>query len=133
MREIIDWRLAEYLERSAGAAEDRFVCKVSHANKRPILFLPDRAQRPGLPSGWTDISIEGELYEANFVKVALNVVRCKGSDVNELPGILRRWFGPNAGLPGTDFRVGLDRSDSGYVLVPLGRADQSPGSEKALR
>jgi superfamily II DNA or RNA helicase/diadenosine tetraphosphate (Ap4A) HIT family hydrolase len=125
VREIIDWRLAEYLERSGGAAGERVVCKVSHANKRPLLFLPDRAQHPGLPSGWTEVSIDGETYEANFVKVALNVVRRKGSDANELPGILRRWFGPNAGLPGTDFRVALDRSGSGYVLVPLGRADQS--------
>ena len=83
-------------------------CKVSHANRRPILFLPDRAQHPGLPTGWTDVSIERETYEANFVKIALNVVRRKGSDANELPGILRRWFGPNAGLPGTDFRVALD-------------------------
>ena len=62
-----DWRLAEYLERTAGAAEDRFVCRLSHANKRPLLFLPDRAQHPGLPSGWTDVSIEGGMYEANFV------------------------------------------------------------------
>ena len=124
VREIVDWRLAEYSERNAGAPGDRFVCKVSHANKRPILFLPDRARHPGLPSGWTDVSIDGEPYEANFVKVALNVVRRKGSDANELPSILRRWFGPNAGLPGTDFRVALDRSGIGYVLVPLGRADQ---------
>src|SRR5205814_598001 len=50
VREIVDWRLAEYLERTAGATEDRFVCKVSHANKRPLLFLPDRAQHSGLPS-----------------------------------------------------------------------------------
>ncbi len=110
---------------NASVGEDRFVCKVSHANRRPILFLPDRAQHPGLPTGWTDVSIERETYEANFVKIALNVVRRKGSDANELPGILRRWFGPNAGLPGTDFRVALDRSASGYVLVPLGRGDQT--------
>jgi superfamily II DNA or RNA helicase/HKD family nuclease/diadenosine tetraphosphate (Ap4A) HIT family hydrolase len=125
VREIVEWRLAAYLQRDEGAAEDRFVCKVSHANKRPILFLPDRAQHPGLPSGWTEVSIDGETYEANFVKVALNVVRRKGSDANELPGILRRWFGPNAGVPGTDFQVALDRSGSGYALVPIGRADQS--------
>jgi hypothetical protein len=125
VREIVDWRLAEYLERNVGTAEDRFVCKVSHASGRPILFLPDRAQQSGLPSGWTDVSIESETYEANFVKIALNVVRRKGSTANKLPGILRRWFGPNAGLPGTDFRVALDRSATGYVLVPLGRGDQS--------
>ena len=125
VREIIDWRLAEYLERSVDEAGDRFVCKVSHANNRAILFLPNRVQNPGLPEGWTHVLIDGEDYEANFVKVALNVVRRKGSDANELPGILRGWFGPNAGLPGTDYRVALDRNGSRYVLVPLGRTEQS--------
>jgi hypothetical protein len=52
---------------------------------------------------------------------ALNVVRRKGSDANELPGILRRWFGPNAGLPGTDFQVVLEQDKRGYILAPLGR------------
>jgi hypothetical protein len=125
VREIVDWRLAEYMERSAPEEADRFVCNVSHAKKQPILFLPDRAQSPELPSGWTDLSIDGESYEGNFAKVALNVVRRRGSDDNELPGILRRWFGPNAGLPGTDFRVALDRSADGYLLVRLGRADEA--------
>jgi superfamily II DNA or RNA helicase/diadenosine tetraphosphate (Ap4A) HIT family hydrolase len=125
VREIIDWRLGEYLERSAPEEPDRFVCKVSHSNKRPILFLPDRAESPHLPSGWTDLSIEGERYEGNFAKIALNVVRRRGSDDNELPGILRRWFGPNAGMPGTDFRVALDKSGDGYLLVPVGRADEA--------
>ena len=121
VREIIDWRLAEYLERTVGAAENRFVCKVSHANRRPLLFLPDRARHPELPSGWTEVSIDGEMYEANFVKLALNVLRRKGSDANELPGIVRRWFGPNAGLPGTDFQVVLEQDERGYTLAPLAR------------
>ena len=124
VREIVDWRLAEYLARNVGETQSRFVCKVSHANKRPILFLPDRAQNPDLPSGWTDVTIDGEKYEADFVKVALNVVRRKGSDINELPAILRGWFGPNAGLPGTDFRVALDRIADTYVLSPVLRGDQ---------
>ena len=122
LRELVEWRLAEYLQRDASAAGDRFVCKVSHANRRPILFLPDRAQHPGLPNGWTDVSIEGEVYEANFVKVALNVVRRKGSDKNELPAILRRWFGARAGLPGTDFRVSVEPQRDGYVLLPVDRS-----------
>ena len=124
VREIVDWRLAEYLERAGDTVPDRFICKVSHANQRPLLFLPDREQHPALPNGWTDISIQGEPYEANFVKVALNVVRHKGAENNELPQILRRWFGPNAGLPGTDFSVLLERHESGYALVPLGKTDE---------
>ena len=97
------------------------MCKVSHANKRSLLFLPDRARHPGLPSGWTEVSIDGEMYEANFVKLALNVVRRKGSEANELPGIVRRRFGPNAGLPGTDFQVVLEQDERRYTLAPLGR------------
>jgi hypothetical protein len=42
VRETVDWRLAEYLQREGDDASD-IVCKVSHANGRPILFLPDRA------------------------------------------------------------------------------------------
>jgi hypothetical protein len=33
----------------------------------------------------------------------------------------RRWFGSNAGLPGTDFRVVLERDGGGYTLAALGR------------
>ncbi len=44
VREITDWRLAEYRQRDAGAREGRYVCKVSHSNRRPMLFLPDRTR-----------------------------------------------------------------------------------------
>ena len=125
VRGLVDWRLAEYLRRSSDSEPDRFVCKVSHANKRPILFLPDRERNPGLPMGTTQVSIDGEVYEADFVKVALNVVRRTGSDTNELPAILRRWFGPRAGVAGTDFRVAVERQGNGYVLVPLGQTAET--------
>jgi superfamily II DNA or RNA helicase/HKD family nuclease/diadenosine tetraphosphate (Ap4A) HIT family hydrolase len=124
VREIADWRLAEYLRRSGAEEAEKVICNVSHANKRPILFLPDRSLHPGLPSGWVEVRIDGEVYEANFVKVALNVVRRKGSTNNELAGILRRWFGPNAGLPGTGFRVAIERDAEGYTLKPIGGRDQ---------
>jgi hypothetical protein len=124
VREIAEWRLAEYLRRNGVEGAERFVCKVSHANKRPILFLPDRSQHADFPSGWVEVWIDGEPYEANFVKVALNVVRRKGSETNELPGILRRWFGPSAGLPGTDFQVVLERGEEGYKLRPITSGDR---------
>jgi hypothetical protein len=92
VREIADWRLAAYVQRSGATTEDRFVCKLSHANKRPILFLPDRAQHPALPEGWTKVMIDDEIYEANFVKVALNVVRRKGS-------VPLQWGPPSVGFP----------------------------------
>ena len=126
-REIADWRLAEYLNRPGisepGSAAEAFQCKVSHSGGNPILFLPDRAQVEGIPEGWTDVRSDGELYQANFVRVAVNVVRKAGSDVNELPGLLRRWFGPDAGLPGTAHKVTFSRQGDAWELAPLGRRD----------
>jgi hypothetical protein len=124
VREIVEWRLAEYLERveDGPVAEGRINCKVSHAGGRPMLFLPDRAKHPGIPEGWTDVTADGERYKANFVKVAVNVMRRPGSEQNELPGVLRRWFGPDAGLPGTSVAVVFEPASEGYTLSPLGEA-----------
>ncbi|OGL19732.1 MAG: hypothetical protein A3K12_05815 [Candidatus Rokubacteria bacterium RIFCSPLOWO2_12_FULL_71_19] len=119
VRELVDWRLAEYLQRQPGS-DDAIVCKVSHAGGRPILFLPDRATRPDIPEGATPVLIDGQQYEAEFAKIAVNVIRSPGSTRNELPGLLRGWFGPDAGLPGTSFQVRFERAvDNVYQLVPL--------------
>lgn len=120
VREVVDWRLAEYLQREGDDASD-IVCKVSHASGRPILFLPDRARQPGMPEGWTPVTADNEQYEANFVQVAVNVLRKSGTDQNELPALLRGWFGPDAGAPGTAHRVVFQPTDEGgYRLLPLG-------------
>ena len=118
--EIIDWRIAEYLQRLGFAPSDpnEVLCKVSHTNGRPLLFLPNRKSNPHIPSGWTEVFVEGELHEANFVKVAINVVRRKGATKNVLSEILRRWFGIQAGLPGTSFIVAIRRAEGKLVLEP---------------
>ena len=95
--ELGEWRLAEYLGRSVPRA---FRAKVSHSSGSPILFLPSRSHRPDLPVGWTPLRVDGREYEANFVKIAINVVRVSGRAGNELPEILRRMFGAEAGRPG---------------------------------
>jgi hypothetical protein len=66
--------------------------RVSHSSGNPILFLPG-PEREDLPNGWTPVQIDGATYEANFVKVAVNVVRKPGDEANQLPRILRAWFG----------------------------------------
>ena len=68
IREIVDWRLAEYFARSGQAEARDLVLKVSHANGSPILFLPDRETHADLPEGWTDLGsrqrgAEGKLCE----------------------------------------------------------------------
>ena len=124
-REIADWRLAEYLDRARtptpGGA--RFECAVSHAKGHPLIFLPDRASVPDIPEGWVDVTADGERYQANFVEIAVNVLRRPGSEQNELGSVLRGWFGPDAGLPGTSHRVAFERDNEGLKLIPLGRRE----------
>jgi superfamily II DNA or RNA helicase/HKD family nuclease/diadenosine tetraphosphate (Ap4A) HIT family hydrolase len=131
VRELVDWRLAEYLQRQP-ATDDAIVCKVSHTGGRPILFLPDRAGRPDIPEGTTPVLIDGQRYEADFAKIAVNVIRAHGSARNNMAGLLRSWFGPDAGLPGTSFLVRFERTaDEEYRLVPLGpRTSSSQGPEE---
>jgi superfamily II DNA or RNA helicase/HKD family nuclease/diadenosine tetraphosphate (Ap4A) HIT family hydrolase len=121
VREIVEWRLAQYLTRPAVAAtaSGRVECSVSHAEGRPIIFLPPRDDVAGIPSGWTPVIIDGVEHEANFVKVAVNVVRRPGADANVLPEILRGWFGADAGRPGTRHRVMFESTEAGWTLRPL--------------
>lgn len=117
--ELLDWRLAAYLDRKGDAVGA--VLKVSHAGGRPILFL-ERQRNPELPVGPVEvITPGGHVYELDFVKIAVNVAR-RGSDRrNQLPDLLRSWFGDDAGQPGTAHRVRLDRDQHGrWYLDPLG-------------
>jgi hypothetical protein len=64
------------------------------------------------------VQIDDTRYEADFVKVALNVVRLPGEERNRLPETFRGWFGLDAGLPGTRYEVTLEQSDDGWQLRP---------------
>jgi hypothetical protein len=120
VREITEWRLEEYLHRLRhDSSGSRIVCKVFHSSGRPIIRLPDRNTVGEIPEGWQKVIADGEEYEANFRKIAVNVLRQPGQDRNELHDLLRRWFGPKAGLPGTNFRVKFQRLDDGYRLTPV--------------
>jgi len=108
---LIDWRMAQYLDRDQTSSGDHLVCKVIHTSGRPIIKLPSRTAHPEIPYGWTELEVDGQLCTANFVKEFLNVVRADpASESNILPDILRRWFGPDAGRPGTRFQVAIERS-----------------------
>jgi superfamily II DNA or RNA helicase/diadenosine tetraphosphate (Ap4A) HIT family hydrolase/HKD family nuclease len=122
VREIVEWRLAVYLRRIGGeGGADRIVCKVIQSNGKPILFYsPGRDKVGGIPEGWRDVIANGQHLQANFVKIALNVAVRPGTSQNVLPDLLRGWFGPNAGQPGTSDHVLLQRTQEGqYALTPL--------------
>src|SRR5262249_37877895 len=111
IREIVDWRLAEYFSRQSNSAAQEYELRVSRSGDQPMLLLPDRSAQLGLPEGSTAIQVNNQELIANFVKVALNVVHAAGSDENVLPTILTSWFGSDAGKPGTKHRVVLRRED----------------------
>lgn len=120
LRELVDWRLAEYLERGKPGGWEGFVCKVLHANNRPILKLPNRTKSAGVPKGWTEVMIDGQVHFANFAKEFLNVIRAeRESEANVLGEILRQWFGPNAGMPGTRFQVEFRRNEQHLEMAPV--------------
>jgi superfamily II DNA or RNA helicase/diadenosine tetraphosphate (Ap4A) HIT family hydrolase len=134
-RELVEWRLAEYLDRTPEEqlSGTRIVCKVSHTAGRPILFLPDRGSHLFIPSGTTPVTIDGNAYEADFAKIAVNVVRRAGSDHNELPALLRSWFGPDAGLPGTNFSAVFEQKDDVWHLSPLLRSSSASDTPELWR
>ncbi|MFN5435808.1 MAG: helicase-related protein, partial [Planctomyces sp.] len=138
--ELVDWRLAAYcrsrgLER--GSAEQgavRFECRVSHASGRAILFVPSVNRSPGRPTGPTDVVLpDGQLWVFKFVKVAVNVAGPAGVEQNQLSDLLRGWFGADAGLPGTDFRVRFELRDGQWSISPVLESAQQGAPAVAVR
>ena len=118
LREIIDWRLAQYLSRGQVT---NVICRVSrNTSGHPILFLPTNKSDGSLPEGPLDIDVDGRPMEAVIAKIAVNVVRAPGTSANELPAILRIWFGNDAGLPGRSDRVRFRRNANIIVMEPFG-------------
>jgi superfamily II DNA or RNA helicase/HKD family nuclease/diadenosine tetraphosphate (Ap4A) HIT family hydrolase len=120
VREVAEWRLAEYLDRKGRDKAGHATLKVSHASGRPILFLPQGPEREDLPEGWTEVEADGERLSLNFVKIAVNVARRGADEANVLPEVLRRWFGEDAGAPGTRHNVSLKRDGDLWKLSPTG-------------
>jgi superfamily II DNA or RNA helicase len=120
LREVLDWRLAEYLNRQrSGDPNADIICRVARAGDHPTLFLPSDATSLHLEQGLTPVQIDGEAYEVSIEKNAINIVRKPDEDTNLLPEMLRRWFGNDAGLPGRGERVKLKRSPFGFEMEAL--------------
>lgn len=118
--ELVEWRLHNYFVRGSSEAstESAAPLRVSHSSGTPIVRL-DRKQSPGLPDGPAEFTADGERYTGRFMKVALNVATRPGTEGNVLPALLRRWFGPSAGHPGSAHQVVLAEGPGGWVLKPV--------------
>ena len=81
------------------------------------------ASAAAFPRGDLDAIVDGAHVVACVRKIAVNrVVASKGAHENLLPGILRRWFGEDAGKPGTGFKVWLRRHGDRVALEPISLA-----------
>ena len=115
LQEIVNCCLLGYNQRIA--KQDKIVCKLFHSGGNPIIKLDD-GQRANLPKGESELNINGRVYQANFAKIAVNVVR-DISGRNVLPEILRGWFGPKAGMHSEKERVIFKKTGAGWEMVPL--------------
>lgn len=120
VRELVDYRLAMYRARQNEVVSGvSFSAKVLRNARDPILKLPTQKGRDALPRGETTVRLsDGTVWLFRFMKEYCNVAHPVGSHRNELPDLLRRWFGVSAGQPGTSFRVRFSRSPEGLWIEP---------------
>lgn len=120
VRELVDYRLAQYRARQlrTTVTAEGFICKVLSNQRDPILKLPTVA-RDKLPEGETDVRVDGAVWQFRFAREFCNVAKPAGTQRNQLPDLLRRWFGPTAGQPGTAFDVRFRASPDGLWAEPV--------------
>jgi superfamily II DNA or RNA helicase/diadenosine tetraphosphate (Ap4A) HIT family hydrolase/HKD family nuclease len=116
--EIVEYRLSRYLVGKDVAESGDWVLKLSHADGRPIVWL-DRARNQDLPEGEAAFIADGRQYVGRFMRVAMNVAEIPGQAGNALHALLRGWFGPSAGHPGTHHQIALARIGDDLVLRPI--------------
>ena len=115
LRELVDWRLAEYLDR--GKEQVGYRCRIISSGGRPIIKLPSRTVVANLPSDWVLVEIDEKTYAAKFAQQYINIVReTQESAENILGDILRSWYGPTVGQRGTRFEVQLVQEPDGWHL-----------------
>jgi serine/threonine protein kinase/nucleoside phosphorylase len=104
-----------------------FEAKVVWNQRDPILKLPSRTAQPEVPFGEVNAQLpDGGVWQFRLVKEFCNVARPVGTDRNQLPELLRRWFGPQAGHPGTAFYVRFAKGADVWTMAPVQQEDQPP-------
>jgi superfamily II DNA or RNA helicase/HKD family nuclease len=122
--ELIEYRLASYTLNKEMSTTRLWTCRLTYADGHPVIRL-DRRQSPDLPSGNVDFIADGVDYSASFAKGAVAYATRADTAGNALPGLLRGWFGPSAGHPGTTHTVKLEQVDATLLL----QADHSAGTD----
>ncbi|MFM8215413.1 MAG: hypothetical protein ACKN82_12315, partial [Pirellula sp.] len=119
LRELVDWRLAEYLDR--GKEHEGYLCRIICSGDKPIIKLPKRTDEANIPTDCISVEIDGKTYAAKFAQQYINVVReTQDAKKNVLPDILRSWYGPTVGQSGTRFEVQLVQESGVWQLRKIG-------------
>lgn len=121
-RELVEYRLAQYRARNRTTpSESSFECKIVWNQRDPILKLPSRKQHAWLPEGQVPVRLpDGTAWQFKLAKEFCNVARPPNEQRNRLPDLLRGWFGPAAGHPGTAFSARFSRSPDAWWIEPVG-------------
>lgn len=120
-RELVDYRLVQYRNRLRRdqRSSSSFVCRVTWNKRDPIVKLPPR-DRATVPEGEADVRLpDGAIWQFRFAKEYCNVARPAGTSRNQLPDLLRGWFGPRAGQPGTAFQIRFHAAPGGLWVEPV--------------
>ncbi|WP_137148199.1 DUF3427 domain-containing protein [Mycolicibacterium sp. CR10] len=115
--EIVEYRLASYVLNKESSTTRAWSCRLMFSDGHPAIRL-DRRQHPDLPEGKVAFVAEGVEFEAWFAKGAVAAATRRDSTGNALPGLLRGWFGPSAGHPGTSHRVAIEQVDGALLMQP---------------
>jgi superfamily II DNA or RNA helicase/diadenosine tetraphosphate (Ap4A) HIT family hydrolase/HKD family nuclease/SOS-response transcriptional repressor LexA len=121
--ELVDFRLAAHARPRTAA--NGFEAKVIQSRGKPFLKIPTAEDEPGRPTGPVPVVLpDGRTWEFRFARIACNVAgppeeRAGDTLPNHLPELLRQWFGPDAGLPGTSFKVSFCRDGDQWAVEPL--------------
>ena len=120
LNELIDWRLARYLQtKGLSRGEGALVKVIRNSSGTPILML-GRDRNPDLPEGRSvPVRCDAEWLSFDFMKVAVNIARRSPEGRNELSDLLHGWFGPDAGASGTEHRVRVWQETDGWHAAPL--------------
>ncbi|MFP2929821.1 DEAD/DEAH box helicase family protein [Pyxidicoccus sp. 3LG] len=120
-RELVDYRLAQYRSRPRASIQlSSFDAKVISNQRDPIIKLPSRTRMPDLPHGEVEMRLPDEsLWRFRFAKEYCNVARPVEAEDNQLPDLLRAWFGEEAGERSTAFHVRFTRGHDGWRVEPV--------------
>lgn len=125
--EVIDYRLSKFLTDAPKTKVDAYELLVSHSDGSPALVL-DRNAHPNLPSGEFEFVADGSTFRSNFAKRLVTTATKDNQPGNALPGLLRSWFGPSSGHPGTNHRVSLHVRGDEATLRPVSTSADSSAS-----